>query len=221
MHRETVAHSVSATLVAGSLIAGQIVAGHMPPGSRLPVHFDASGAPDQWASPALAVSILPLATLGLWILFGALSARARKRDIPLDSTGFICIWLASLGMLTAFQALLLSFATGGAPNVDQWTLFLVGTLLAIFGFSIQDLPRNSAVGMRFPSTLRDERVWRKTHAYGRIVFLAAAVILYGVAISDPMIGLPVVVGVLLLVLIASAAISLFFGLRLRDGRSAR
>ena len=175
----------------GAVIAGAFVVAAVV-FFRLPA---AVGGP----APAAAVPLfrrlvvaffLPAAALGILLILRRIAARepfranyARFRgtfELLLDVTAVLIVGLQLLlhGWLIFFHRL------GPAPRLWFVPTTLVGLALIVTGNVLPRLRPTSALGIRTPWTLRDERTWNRVHRVGGYVLLAFGLAFLAITIID-------------------------------------
>ena len=145
---------------------------------QVPVHWSIQGVPDSFAHKSIAVLLLPMLTLGIMLLsrlMMSLTAFREKYGEAHDTHSFIMNAIVLFFAFTHVVMLLLSLS----PQSGMLRLFIVGVgiLLAALGNVMGRLRPNPMFGFRFPWTLNDEVVWRRTHRVGgRWLFVSGLVI---------------------------------------------
>lgn len=176
--------ALQAGLIAAMAVLGLWAWQQLPPGSSVPVHFNAAGEVDRWAAPSLGLFFLPLlalAMLGLRYLLPHVDPRGANLLKSARALG--AIWTALLLMLTLLQFHLVLRALGLAQAEPQLPLLLIGGLLIAIGNVLGKLRSNFTVGIRTPWTLANERVWDQTHRFGGKVFVLGGALLVALAFS--------------------------------------
>ncbi len=145
-------------------------------GDRLPVHFDVHGTPDGWMSPAQGVALW----MGLLLLLYLLLTFLPRLDPfwrKIRDRYDILLWMRDLVLLVMalfYAASLYAGVRGALP--PSLIAILMGLLFLFLGNLLPRLPRNFFFGIRTPWTLASDRVWRKSHRMGGLVFLLAGVL---------------------------------------------
>ncbi|MPN25553.1 hypothetical protein SDC9_172965 [bioreactor metagenome] len=142
----------------------------------VPIHFNASGQADSWASKW---TYLILAAIPVFLSWGYNSyrrwahgreeteknAQIEDRTIPAITVLFIALgWIFTLVMYSG--------ATQLDLNVVCMILIAGGALMMYIGNTLPKLEPNHTYGIRIPWTLRDETVWRRTHRFGAYTSVA-------------------------------------------------
>lgn len=156
--------------------------------ARLPdtvaTHWNLRGEPDGYSSRLAAAIIMPLAILGLTLLFNVLPRLDPRRDNYgkfRDS-----YWLLTNGVLAfllAAHGLVLASGMGYTVQVDRVLPLAIGLLLAFLGNYLTRVEPNWFVGIRTPWTLSSDAVWRKTHRTGGWLFVVGGLVIAGAAFA--------------------------------------
>ncbi len=168
-------------VVIGAMVIAALVALPMLP-DQIPIHWNAAGEPDDWASKWPAALLAPGVALAMWALFWLLP--------KIDPRGahyrrfWKTYWLLA-NVVILFMALLhgvtLGAALGWAVEVDRVLVVAVGVLFLVLGYYLPRVPSNWWIGIRTPWTLESESVWRRTHRLaGRTFPIGGLVTIAGV-----------------------------------------
>lgn len=162
-------------MVLFSFLVGIAVYQQMP--EKMASHWNAQGAVDGYMPRFWAVFLMPLISLGMFLLFLAIPRidpmRANIYKFRKYFDGFIVIifaFLLYLYALTLFWNMGIKFSI---------ILFLVPAFAALFyymGILVENAKRNWFIGIRTPWTLSSDKVWDKTHKIGGKLFKASAII---------------------------------------------
>jgi len=155
----------------------------LPSGAQVPIHFDAAGQANGWASALWGLFLLPLlaaGSLGLILLLPRIDPQAEK--LRVSERAQLNIALAVQLLLVGVQALIIAIALGKRPDLGRWMLLMTGLLFAVIGNLAGKIRWNYTLGIRTPWTLANERVWDKTHRFGGLVFFTAGLALIGAAL---------------------------------------
>jgi uncharacterized membrane protein len=169
-----------------NILALCLVAAKLP--AQVPTHVGPSGAIDDWGSKW----IIPfMGLLPVIILISALLYQKQTKQSKTNQTNkrienilfpFLFLFMIIISWIPAyigFQYNLplnqpIDFSYAHIPVV------LIGILFIVLGKSMNELQQNRWVGIRTPWTLRNERVWQQTHAFGaRYSTLGGTIILVG------------------------------------------
>ncbi len=143
----------------------------------LPSHWNLEGEVDGYLPKLWGVLIVPLLT----VLFTALLYLLPRID-PLKENypkfrrqyeGFILVFTAYLFVV---QLWILLWGLGYPISPNVLLPPLIGALFIYLGVLIEHAEPNWFVGIRTPWTLSSERVWKKTHSRGGLLFKIAGII---------------------------------------------
>jgi uncharacterized membrane protein len=161
--------------IALSFVAAVAVYPRVP--NPMPTHWNAAGVPDGYGSRFVGVFLLPLISLGLYVLFLVLPRIDPRRANYERFSGtyrffreLIILFLLFVYGVTLFA----SFQPGYQMN-SAWMFAGVGFLLAALGNYLPRVRSNWFVGIRTPWTLSSEKVWRATHRVGGRIFVVGGV----------------------------------------------
>jgi len=136
----------------------------LPEGTRIAVHWDASGHPNNYASKALGLFGLPGVALGMAVLFAILPyIEPRRANLLASRKLYLSGWYGSLFILANAQLLIVLHATGRVVDIRHWTLAAVGLLYLFLGNFMGKSRSNFFVGVRLPWTLSSELAWNKSN----------------------------------------------------------
>lgn len=149
---------------------------------RLPLqmasHWNAADEVDGYTSRFWGVSLMPLISLGMAVLFLVIPLIDPLRENIARFRGmfnwFIVIVIAFLLYL---HFLTIIYNLGIHFRMSRMMLPAMGVLIYFAGELIRKAKRNWFIGIRTPWTLSDDRVWAETHRLGSILFKAAAVLI--------------------------------------------
>lgn len=143
-----------------------------------PTHFGLDGKADRFQPLPWGVLILPLATLGTWLVLRVLphiSPRGFRMDEFMDA--YNAIVLAVVGFLCVMQVDLLWRTSQGLTTLGSWVPIGVGVILCVTGNFLNKTRPNFFMGIRTPWTLADPEVWSRTHRLAGWAFTAVGLTL--------------------------------------------
>lgn len=128
---------------------------------QVPIHFNAEGQPDDYASKAFGAFGMPL----LLALLNIVVQLAVKTDPKRDTSSklyHISRW--TIAILTLFIVpFSLLIALGQPFRVERIIPLFVSVLLLVVGNYLPKIKQNYTIGIKLPWTLADEENWKKTH----------------------------------------------------------
>jgi uncharacterized membrane protein len=215
---------VCAALILAMTAAGLWAMIRLPAGALVPIHFDASGRIDGWASAQVGLSAIPLVALATWILLAILPRiDPRGYNLQRSAKAYGTIWLGITLLLAVVQGMIVAGALGEELQTGKLMLVLTAALLIGIGNVMGKLRWNFTVGIRTPWTLMDERVWDKTHRFGGRAlvlggFVLIACVFLPVAPRLQAVFIPAITaGIALLTIVRSY----FYWVAVRDSRAGQ
>ena len=145
--------------------------------ARIPSHWNIEGEVNRYLPALWGVLIVPLLmipfTALLFLLPRVDPLRENYRKFRRYYEGFILVFAVYL-FIIQLQILL----SGPGYPVSPTLLYpiVIGGLFIYLGFLIEHAEQNWFVGIRTPWTLSSERIWKKTHARGGLLFKIAGII---------------------------------------------
>jgi len=197
------AATLSGILIVGMILAAAWAVAILPPGTRVPIHWNAGGIANSWASAPFGLFLVP----GIAILMFGLSMVLPKIDprganLVRSSTAYGTIWLAITAFLAAIQGQMIAVALGVPVRMPGYVTALVGGLFVVMGNVMGKLRSNYTVGIRTPWTLANEQVWDETHRFGGWVFVGGGLVLMVSAFIAPDgHGFPYAIGIVTAVIV--------------------
>jgi uncharacterized membrane protein len=151
-------------LVAAMFVAAVLLWSSTP--DRIPVHWNASGQPDHYGGKLEGLLLLPLTTLGVYLLLLLLPRiDPRRTNYAQFQNAYSIMRVAIVVFLVLTYGFVLLSLRGIELGVSV-ILILAGMLLILVGALASRIRTNWYVGIRTPWTLTSELSWRKTHRLG-------------------------------------------------------
>jgi len=145
---------------------------------KMAVHWNAEGLPDGYGSSFTGIWLLPIMTLGIYLLFLAIPRIAVYRK---NIMGFYKYYFGFKVIFILFMVFVyastIAFNLGYAINMTSFMIPALAVLMFYIGYILQYVKRNYFMGFRTPWALSSEKVWKKTHAVASKAFRAYAIIL--------------------------------------------
>lgn len=151
---------------------------------RIPVQWGLSGEPDRYGGKIEGLLLLPLVTLGAYLLMLFVPRLDPRRDNYILFQGAYGVLRISVVVFLALvYGLILLWVRGIELDVAVVVPILVGTLLVVMGNLLGKIRPNWFVGVKTPWTLSSRRSWVKTHrmAGWTFVLLGLAFVVLGLA----------------------------------------
>jgi uncharacterized membrane protein len=151
----------------------------LPADASIPIHWNARGEIDGWASRTTAVVFalaLNAAFFLLMYLMPWYSPKYRKQQKRFDSVlpRMTNILLIFFGLVNIYG---LSWPLGAKQLPANPILLILGLLFALIGNLLPKVPRNFFVGIRTPWSITDEDNWYKTHRLGAWLFVIGGILM--------------------------------------------
>lgn len=166
------------------IIFGASVYNRLP--AQVPMHWGINGEVNRMGSRLEGALVLPLLSLGMWLLMRVLPRIDPRRASYAAFQGTFNLFMnITILFLAVLYVITLGIALGWNISVPQVTGVGVGLLLAVLGNEMGRVKPNWFVGIRTPWTLADPEVWRRTHRVGGRIFFVAGVIMVVAALLLP------------------------------------
>jgi len=141
-------------------------------------HWNANDQVDGYMTKFWGVFLMPLVTLGMFLLFLVVPA---IDPLKANIAKFRETFNLFIAFITAFMvyiyALSLRWNLGYTEvGIGKAMLPAMGLLFIIVGVMLRKAQRNFFIGIRTPWTLSSDFVWNKTHQLGAILFMISGVI---------------------------------------------
>ena len=161
--------SVKAASVATAALLGIVALAayaRLPTGAQLPVHWNAAGEADRFASASYALAIPVVLCAGLSSIFSVLPRIEPLQDHMQGSASLLrATWFGVLGMMLLLEAVVAAPAFGIVlPAILP--LAGAGALLIVVGNVLPKSRPGFFVGIRTPWTVIDPENWIATHRLG-------------------------------------------------------
>jgi len=166
------------------LIAAILIYPYMP--DMVPTHWNTQGEVDRYSSKEFGTFFLPVLNIGLYILFLVLPHLDPKRANYEKFFGsYRLIRYATHVFFLFMFAITVLVSLGYSVDIGLWVAAGVAVLFIIMGNIMGRVRHNYFVGFRYPWTLANEEVWRKTHQIGsKAMVLGGIIALIGVLLTE-------------------------------------
>ena len=164
---------IALTMISLALLAGAALWNQLP--DPMASHWNASGEVDGYMSKFWGVFLLPLITLGMFVLFMIVpNIDPLKANIAQFRETFNLFIVLIIAFMLYIYGLTLAWSLGYQDfNMSTAMLRFMGVLFIAIGFMLRKAKRNFFIGIRTPWTLSSDFVWDKTHQLGSILFMAS------------------------------------------------
>ncbi len=191
-------------LIAAALLAGLLLWNRLP--DPMASHWGFNDQVDGRMSKAWGIFLMPLMSLGLFLLFLVIpNIDPLKANIAQFRGMFNLFILFVMLFLVYVYGLTLAWNLGFTHfRMSQSLLPAIGLLFILVGFMLRRAKRNFFIGIRTPWTLSSDKVWDETHRLGSILFIASGLLalvgaLLGGSLAFVLIFFPLMGSTLLLV----------------------
>ncbi len=196
---------ISLGMVAAMFLVAAWAWPQLPPGAQIPIHWDAAGNPNGYASKEVGLLLVPLLSLGLVGLFAMIPRiEPRRSNLSRSSRAYGVTWLAVIALMLFIQIVTTLVVLGYDLSIRSLALGGTGVLFIVMGNYLGKVRSNFMFGIRTPWTLTSELSWNRTHRLGGKLFviLGSAVVVatllgqQGLEVAVLIIGLIVVIATL-------------------------
>lgn len=165
-------------MIVGATLAGLLLWNRLP--DQMASHWNANDQVDGYMPKFWGVFMLPLITLGMFVLFLVIPAidplKANIAQFREAFNLFIVLMVAFMvyihGLTLAWNLGYTSFKMSGAM------LPALGLLFIFIGFMLRQAKRNFFIGIRTPWTLSSDQVWEETHRLGAVLFMISGALAF-------------------------------------------
>ena len=166
---------IALTMIALAFLAGILLWNQLP--DQMASHWNANDQVDGYMSKFWGVFLLPLMTLGMFVLFMAVpNIDPLKANIAQFRETFNLFIVLIIAFMLYIYGLTLAWNLGYQDfKMSAAMLPFMGVLFIAIGFMLRKAKRNFFIGIRTPWTLSSDTVWDKTHQLGSVLFMASGV----------------------------------------------
>jgi uncharacterized membrane protein len=162
-------------LIVAAAVAGLLLRNQLP--EQMASHWNANDQVDGYTSRVLGVFLLPLVTLGLFLLFLVIPGiDPLKANIVQFRDVFNLFIVLMVAFMLYIHALTLRWNLGYTDfGMSRAMLPAMGLLFFFIGYMLRKAKRNYFIGIRTPWTLSSDTVWDETHRVGSVLFMVSGV----------------------------------------------
>jgi len=162
-------------LIAAASIVGLVLWNQLP--EQMASHWNANDQVDGYTSKFAGVFLLPLITLGLFLLFLIIP---NIDPLKANIAQFRDVFNLFIALMAAFMlyihVLTLRWNLGYTDfGMSKAMLPAMGILFFFIGYMLRKAKRNFFIGIRTPWTLSSDKVWDETHRLGSVLFMVSGV----------------------------------------------
>jgi uncharacterized membrane protein len=163
-------------LIIGAIFAGFLLWNQLP--EQMASHWNIQDQVDGYISRFWGVFILPLMTLGIFLLFLVIpKIDPLKANIARFREAFNLFIVLFAAFMLYIHGLTIAWNLGYTSfKMSTSLLPAIGLLFIFIGFILRKAKRNFFIGIRTPWTLSSDYVWDKTHQIGAMLFMASGVL---------------------------------------------
>lgn len=151
--------------------------------AQIAVHFDHTGAPDNYLPKALAVFGLPVLLAAINLLTHFMLDHDPRRKNASATMRLVAKWSIPLISVIVIPVTLF-MAMGARIPIVMLVTGLVGVLLVICGNYLPKCKRNYTMGIRLPWTLDSDDNWNKTHRFAGPIWVIGGFLFIATAFFD-------------------------------------
>ena len=165
-------------MIAAATLAGLLLWNRLP--DQMASHWNLSDQVDGYMPKFWGVVMLPLITLGMFLLFLVIpSVDPLKANIAQFREVFNLFVVFIVGFMSYLYGLTLAWNLGYTGfRMSGAMLPAIGLLFIFIGFMMRQAKRNFFIGIRTPWTLSSDRVWNETHRLGALLFMIAGALAF-------------------------------------------
>ena len=158
-------------MIVAAIIAGLVLWNRLP--DPMASHWNVNDQVDGYTSKFIGVFLLPLITLGMFLLFLVIPAiDPLKANIAQFREVFNLFIVLIVGFMIYLYGLTLAWNLGYTGfRMSGAMLPAIGLFFIFIGFMMRQVKRNFFIGIRTPWTLSSDTVWNETHRLGAVLFM--------------------------------------------------
>lgn len=143
---------------------------------QLPIHWDAAGDIDGWASRPIVVFGLPGIMLAVhWLGVLVTNADPKKRN-QADKLQLLVLWICPV-LSVLLMGITYGTAMGMAFRVEAILPAVIGIVFVIIGNYMPKCKQNYTIGIKLPWTLDSEENWNKTHRLAGFIWVICGILM--------------------------------------------
>ena len=165
-------------MIIAATVAGLLLWNRLP--DQMASHWNVNDQVDGYMSKPWGVFMMPLITLGMFILFLVVpSIDPLKANIAQFRDAFNMFIVLIVAFMLYIHALTLAWSLGYDDfKMSTSMLPAMGLLFIFIGFMLRKAKRNFFIGIRTPWTLSSDRVWDETHRLGSVLFMVSGALAF-------------------------------------------
>ena len=131
--------------------------------NEIPMHWNVNGEVDRWGQKGFDIFLLPLVSLGSYLLMLAVPYIDPKRKTESAQKGIRAFRSIIPFLLTGIFLVIFSQWLGLNIDLGKGIGVIITLFFVVIGNYLQSVRPNYFIGIRTPWTLESEDIWRKTH----------------------------------------------------------
>ncbi|NOQ38366.1 DUF1648 domain-containing protein [archaeon] len=156
-------------IIALMFISGASIYSSMP--ETMATHWDADGNVNGYSTRIVGVFLIPVLTLGIYLLFRAIPHIAvYRKNIESFKEYYFYLKIGLVAFLAVVQSAVIAANRGYAFDMSYIIMPAMGILFYGVGIIIEKTKKNFFIGIRTPWTLSSDKVWEKTNRLGSKMF---------------------------------------------------
>lgn len=165
-------------LIAAAIGTGLLLWNQLP--EQMASHWNANDQVDGYMSKFAGVFLMPLVTLGLFLLFLVIpNIDPLKANIAQFRDVFNLFIVLMVAFMLYIHALTLRWNLGYTDfGMSKAMLPAMGILFFFIGYMLRRAKRNYFIGIRTPWTLSSDTVWEETHRLGSVLFMISGALAF-------------------------------------------
>ena len=165
-------------MIAAATLAGLLLWNQLP--EPMASHWNINDQVDGYTSKFIGVFMLPLMTLGMFLLFLVIpSIDPLKANIAQFRGAFNLFLVLIVAFMVYLYGLTLAWNLGYTGfRMSGAMLPAIGLLFIFLGFMMRQAKRNFFIGIRTPWTLSSDHVWNETHRVGAVLFMISGALAF-------------------------------------------
>lgn len=159
---------ITSIIILLPILAGVALWNQLP--ESVPIHWNAAGEVDGWASKTMAVFGLPAFLLAIhWVGVVATFSDPKKQNHSQKILALV-FWLVPV-LSIILMAVTYFSAMGQDVRIEIIVCILLGLLFVFVGNYLPKCKQNYTIGIKIPWTLHSEENWNRTHRLAGYVWV--------------------------------------------------
>jgi uncharacterized membrane protein len=165
-------------MILGATVAGLLLWNQLA--DPMASHWNINDQADGYMSRTWGVFMMPLITLGMFVLFLVIpSIDPLKANIAQFRGAFNLFIVLIIACMVYIYGLTLAWNLGYTGfRMSSAMLPALGLLFIFIGFMMRQAKRNFFIGIRTPWTLSSDTVWDETHRIGSVLFMISGTLAF-------------------------------------------